>query len=120
MNTYSKLKIQQNAIKIFVFCSGIGLTLYCASLCVGLRSDIAEFLILTLAYVLLGIAAWSHKLCWIAWAFIIYSYTVRCCMIVYRHGWFGEYIDYAHVLFFLIGAFLCLCFLFNIKRYKNE
>ncbi len=119
INIVNKVKIQKSALKLFIVASGVGFTLYCGMLCVGVRHAVAEFVGMTLGYVLLGISTWMYRLCWLSWAFVIYTYIIRCCIIVHRLGWFGEYVDEAHLIAFVIGLVLCYCLLRNFNRYKD-
>lgn len=120
MNTIAKIKIQKSAIKIFVAVVGVGLTAYCGFLCCGFRNDIAEFIAMTLGYLIIAGGAWVYKLCWLSWTFLTYAYVVRCCMIAQRADLFGEYLDEAHLLVFLIGVALCYLFLRNIDNYLKD
>ena len=121
MTTLSKFKIQQSFLKMFIIGNGIGFTLYCFVLCLGMRHALAEWLSMTAAYVLLCYSAWLFKLCLLSWLFLIYTYLIRCCIIVHRLGWFGDYINVAHNIAFLIGMLLTIYFFANINKYvKNE
>lgn len=117
METLTKFKLQKSALRIFVIGSGFGFTAYCGLLCLGMRHAIAEIVAVTGAYLFLCCAAWAHKMCPLSWAFIIYTYCIRCCIIVHRSGWFGDYINMAHYIAFAAGAVLCSLFLVNIKKY---
>lgn len=121
MESFKKFKLQQTAVKLYVFGCGIGFTLYCGMLCLGMRHVLAEFVSMTFAHLVLFGSVWVFKLCWLAWAFAFYTYLIRCCIIVHRLGLFGEYIDLAHYVAFGIGVFLCIC-LFNKRNkcIKNE
>lgn len=120
INIVNKIKVQKSALKLFVVLSGIGFTLYCGILCMGVRHAVAEFVAMTMGYVMIGITAWMYRLCWLSWAFIIYSYLIRCCIIVHRIGWFGVYINVAHLIAFAIGLILCYFLLKDINKYKKS
>lgn len=120
INIVNKVKIQKSALKLFIVISGIGFTLYCGILCLGVRHAVAEFGGMTMGYLLIGISAWMYRLCWLSWAFIIYTYAIRCCIIVHRLGWFGPYINIAHLIALIIGVILCFFLIKNIKRYTED
>lgn len=120
MKNFTKLKIHQSCIKLFIIGNGIGFTLYCGVLCLGMRHALAEWLSMTAAYILLCCAAWIFRLCLLSWLFLIYTYLIRCCIIAHRLGWFGEYINLAHYIAFTIGIILTLFFFANINKYMRD
>jgi len=123
MDTLRKFRIEQNALRIYVFSVGIGMTVYCGLLCFGVRNLIAELLCIIGAYILLLGGAWMFKLCWLSWAFIFYSFLVRLCILLYAEGffegtWHGySVLEMAHHTVFTVGAVLTSVFLCNIKKF---
>lgn len=116
MTTLTKFKIQQGAVKVYIFLSGVLFTGYCGMLCHGMRHASAEFVGMTLAYALLFGAAWIFRLCWLSWAFLVYGYLIKCCIVAHRLGWFGKWIDLAHWIAFVTGAVLCVCLLLRLWK----
>lgn len=66
METKRKLKIEQTALKLYIFACGIGLTAYAGLLCFGIRTPMAEWLSMSAAFILLTMGAWAFRLCWAA------------------------------------------------------
>ena len=120
METHKKFKLEQTAIKYYIFLTGFGLTIYCGLLCLDVRHVIAEWLSLAFAYILLAGGAWMFRLCKMSWLFLSYGFLVRTCMILHDIDYFGKYERMAHYIVFGIGFILCLIFLFNIKQYLGN
>lgn len=117
METHKKMKMEQTALKLYIFACGIGLTAYAGLLCFGIRTPLAERLSMSSAFVLLTMGAWAFRLCWVAYMMIAYMYTIRCCIILQEVGFWGKWIDVAHWVAFIIG--LIVCFLFIYKCIYN-
>jgi len=123
METHKKFRIEQNALRIYVFSVGIGMTIYCGLLCLGMRHFIAELMCIIGAYLLLCGGAWMFRLCWLSWAFIFYTFVVRLCILFHAEGLFDGYwhgysiLEMAHHTMFSIGFVLATFFVCNIKRY---
>ena len=120
METHKKFKLEQAAIKYYIFLTGIGLTAYCGLLCLNIRHAIAEWLSLAFAYILLAGGAWMFRLCKMSWLFLSYGFLVRTCMILHDIDYFGEYEQMAHYAVFSIGLLLCAIFILNLKKYLGN
>ena len=107
MNTSTKLKMEQKALKIYIYACGIGLTIYTGMLCFGLATPVAEWLSMTCGFLLLIGGAWMYNLCWLSYIAIIYIYIIRCCMVLKEMGVFGNQLDHAHWITFVIGIAVC-------------
>lgn len=116
MDTLKRFKIQQNLLKTYVVLSGFFYATYCGLLCLGVREELSELIVLIFAFVLLCWASRSYRLCWLSKAFISYSFAVRVCIVMYVADLWGEWLDIAHYIMFGIGSILCLVFIINIKR----
>jgi len=125
METHKKFKIEQNALRVYVFVVGIGMTIYCGLLCLGVQHCISEILCVVGAYALLCGGAWMFRLCWLSWAFIGYTFLARLCIILRPEGFFdGEWcgypvLDIAHYVMFGIGTVLTGYFVCNFGRFMK-
>jgi len=122
--SYTSFKVEQAMLKVYIFLSGILLTIYAGLLIIGIRHWIAEIVLVTFAYILLGYGAKMFHLCRLSWVFIIYTYIIRLCIILQPEGVFGEYLDLAHWIAFIVGFILtiqfCIKYYSIIKGYGKQ
>ena len=107
MKTATKLKMEQKALKIYIYACGIGLTIYTGMLCFGLATPVAEWLSMTCGFLLLIGGAWMYHLCWLSYTTIVYIYLIRCCMVMKELGVFGTHLHQARWIMFIVGMLLC-------------
>ena len=107
MKTSTKLKMEQKALKIYIYACGIGLTIYTGMLCFGLATPVAEWLSMTFGLLLLIGGAWMYHLCWLSYTTIVYIYLIRCCMVLKELGVFGTHLHQARWIMFIAGMLLC-------------
>ena len=107
MKTSTKLKMEQKALKIYIYACGIGLTIYTGMLCFGLATPVAEWLSMTCGFLLLIGGAWMYHLCWLSYTTIVYIYLIRCCMVMKELGVFGTHLHQARWIMFIAGILLC-------------
>lgn len=116
MNTSTKLKMEQKALKIYIYACGIGLTIYTGMLCFGLAIPVAEWLSMTCGFLLLIGGAWMYHLCWLSYLTIIYIYFIRCCMVLKELGVFGNHLLQVRWMMFIAGILLCALILYKILQ----
>ena len=107
MNTSTKLKMEQKALKIYIYAYEIGLTIYTGMLCFGLATPVAEWLSMTCGFLLLIGGAWMYRLCWLSYITIIYIYIIRCCMVLKEMGVFCAHLHQVRWMMFIVGMLLC-------------
>lgn len=122
MKTSTKLKMEQKALKIYIYACGIGLTIYTGMLCFGLATPVAEWLSMTFGFILLIGGAWMYHLCWLSYTTIVYIYLIRCCMVLKELGVFGTHLHQARWIMFIAGMLLCslIFYKFFQKMCKDE
>lgn len=117
METYKKFKVGEICLKLYISLTGVLFTLYCGALVLGLRNFIAELITVSMTFLLLCSALWMYRLCWLSWAFLAYIYAIFICIVLYHEGVWGEYVHYAHIVAFSIGAVLSTYFFCNFHKY---
>ena len=122
MNTSTKLKMEQKALKIYIYACGIGLTIYTGMLCLGIATPVAEWLSMTCGFILLIGGAWMYHLCWLSYTTIVYIYLIRCCMVLKKLGVFGTHLHQARWIMFIAGMLLCALIFYKFfqKLCKDE
>lgn len=125
-STY-RLLIFQNAFKIFLIISSLGMSVHCANLLLGINFCIVELtIVLSLCpfLVLLG-CTYTLRLCNLSRGILAYNYLVSNCIYLQKnYSFFGDYLTLARwvvlVCGIVISCFLVRKIIQNVKLLKCE
>lgn len=114
-----RMHVTEFMFKLLIALSCLIMTVHVAFVIMGINTPYAESICgySVFGFVLLALAAWVFRLCWLSWLMIIYVHLVQQCIILQRLGFFDGFLYYERFVLLVLGCSLSLNLVFNYHNY---